>query len=216
MEIVQGKTYKASDFVSKCTDNSKEKCVIEFYDEAVNQDGKAIDYSKYSSPGTYTIQIMAHDNSNNYTPATNATLTITEKKKDSNKKKTDTTSTTIKKECKYGDNKYDKTKYVLATNITEDGCAIDLNLYQNEDLTKAVDNLMEKETVKLKKDFSVLNVPGSYTLNRNTQAILNNSGTGIVGYALHMELLIDDEIVESYFVNSDGSRVYSVNKYNLS
>lgn len=209
VQIKQGKSYKAADFVSSCTDNSKEDCKIKFYTDALDQDGNKIDFSKYSTEGSYNIQIVAYDKSGNYTSPVDATLTISA----SSQKKQKPIET--KKECKYGNDSYDMNKDILATNVTQDGCALDLNLYQDENVTKSVNALMEQETNRLKKDFSSLNVPGSFTLNRNTQAILNNSGKGIVGFSLHMELLINDEVAESYFVKEDGTRVFSVNKYNL-
>ncbi|MBQ4583766.1 MAG: InlB B-repeat-containing protein [Bacilli bacterium] len=71
--ITDEDSYYASDFVSSCTDNSKQDCYIEFY----NPDrGQRIDYSKYKNPGSYEIKIVGKDNSGNQTEPQTATLTI--------------------------------------------------------------------------------------------------------------------------------------------
>lgn len=204
--INQGDSYKASDFVENCNDNSND-CNAEFYTLATDQDGNAIDYSNYTNAGTYKIQIIATDASNNMT-IKDATLTI------------GTGGSNKPVACKYGDSNYDKDKYVLATNVTNNGCAIDLNLYQDKNIIAPVESIMEQETDKLKKEFSKLNVEGSISLNRDAVAVMNTAGKGIVGYTIHMELSITKdnktEVVESYYLDANNKRVYSTNKYNLS
>lgn len=204
--IKAGDNYKAEDFVESCTDNSGEDCQINFYTLGIDQDGNKIDYESFTTQGTYQIQIIASDSSKNNTIKT-TTLII------------GNGSSTQPIICKYGDTNYDTNKYILATDVTENGCALDLNLYQNEKTLERVTALMEEETIKLKKEFNKLNISGNITLNRNTETILNTKGTGIVGYSLHIELRVEKdgqtEIIESYYVKSDGTRVYSINKYNL-
>lgn len=208
LHINKGEKYKTKDFIDNCTDNSKEDCKIDFYNLATDQDGNTINYENYTNEGTYTIQISASDNSEN-TVIESTTLTIGE----GNNNITNPTT------CKYGNNDYDYKKYVLATDVTENGCALDLNLYKDEKIMAPVKNLMEQETKKLKNEFSKLNVQGNITLNRYTEAILNTSGNGIVGFSLHMELIVTnngkEEVAESYYVKSNGTRVYSINKYYL-
>ena len=74
---------------------------------------------------------------------------------------------------------------------------------------------MENDTARLKKEFESLNINAPVTLNRLAQAVINNDGTGIVGYTVHMEASIDNIVVESYYINLNGQRIYSVNEYNL-
>ena len=68
-------------------------------------------------------------------------------------------------------------------------------------------------------EFKKLNITSDVTVNRKPEVILNKTGKGVVGYSLQMELFENingkDELVESYYLKLDGSRVYSVNKYNL-
>ncbi|MDE6285309.1 MAG: hypothetical protein K2M17_06140, partial [Bacilli bacterium] len=197
--INAGETYKAEDFIESCTDNSKEDCKVEFYTLAIDQEGNKIDYSNYQATGNYKIQIVASDTSNN-TSVVDTTLTIGE-------------GTPINPVCQYGNNEYD-TAYILAVDITENGCAINEELHQDETVTAAVRAIMESETEKLKKEFSKLNGSGTITLNRNISAVRNKAGTGIVGYSLLMELAItkngNTELAESYYLDLSGKRIFSV------
>lgn len=203
INIEKGYEYKASDFVKSCVDDSKEKCNIKFYDLATDIDGNLKDYSSYTENGEYTIQIIALDSSDNSSAPAKATLTI------------GTPSKTGDILCKYGKNEYNSNEYILATYITDNNCAVDLDLYNDPKIASAANRIMENDTTKLKKEFQTLNINKAVTLNRHAQAVINKDNTGIVGYTVHMEMLIDDEIVESYYVKLDGQRVYSINKYNL-
>ncbi len=203
INVEKGYDYQASDFVSKCTDNSNKECLYKFYELTTDQDGNPVDYSTYKEDGEYTVLIVAYDETGNETAPAKATLVI------------GTPSETGEILCKYGKNDYDTEKYVLATYITQNDCALDLNLYNDEKTQIPATQIMENETEKLKKEFESLHINSPVTLNRIAQAVINNDGTGIVGYTVHMELIIDDKVVESYYVNLEGHRVYSVNEYNL-
>ncbi len=203
VNVENGYEYSANDFVESCTDDSNEECNYKFYDLAFDQDGNPIDYSSYKEEGEYTIQIIAYDEAGNETAPTKATLVI------------GTPSETGEILCKYGNNDYDTEKYILATYITQNNCALDLNLYNDEKTVLAANQIMENETTRLKKEFESLNINSAITLNRLAQAVINKDNTGIVGYTVHMELIIDEKIVESYYVNIDGQRVFTVNDYNL-
>lgn len=203
--IKVGDKYKASDFVKSCEDNSKEDCVIEFYDLGVNQDGQKIDYSSFVNEGSYTVQIVASDKSGNKTSPVNVTLNIGK-------------ATSQKTKCTYGSDEYDNQKYIMAISVTDNGCALDLNLYQNEDILAPVNELIESETKKIKKEFSKvkLNAKTIY-LNSSIGTIINSSGKGIVGYSVKITVSIynndTSEVIEDFYLNKDGSRNYLVNKY---
>lgn len=209
--IPVGGTYKASDFVDSCTDNSGEECIIEFYELGMNQEGETIDYSSYKDEGTYSIQIVAKDSSGNATSPITVSLSIGEGGNI-------TTPTT----CNFGGSDYDTNKYILGVNVSQNGCALDLNLYQNDATTKPAYDLAEQDTEKLQKEISKLNISQNLQkhLDRLITPVLNNSGTGLVGYTIHQELSITyedgtKEVVASYYIDTNGKRVYSVNTYNL-
>ena len=74
--ISVGDTYKAKDFVESCKDNSNKECNVEFYDSGVNQNGEKLNYGSFTNEGTYTIQLIASDESGNKTSPVSATLNI--------------------------------------------------------------------------------------------------------------------------------------------
>ena len=203
--ISVGASYKASDFVESCKDNSNVACSIEFYDSGVNQDGQKIDYSAYTSEGTYTVQIIASDESGNKTSPVSATLNIGKGSK---------TQTT----CTYGNNEYDSKNNIMAIDVTDNGCALDLNLYQNEEILKPVNDLIKSETEKIKKEFGKikLDVKNIY-INSSIGTIINTSGKGVVGYTVRITISIYNndvnEVIEDYYINTNGTRNYLTNKY---
>ncbi len=203
LELEEGKKYSLDDFIIDCTDNSNEQCAINFNDTT------GIDYTAYSAPGNYVVQIVANDSSNNKV-VQEANLTIKSK---------DGEIHVDPSLCTFGNDEYDQDQYILALKVTENGCGRDLNLYQSDILLNGVNAIMEQETEKIQKEFSKLNIEGEKNLNRTSQPVLNLTGNGLVGYTIHMEVSIlnDDveEVVESYYLNLDGSRIYSINKYNL-
>ena len=193
--------------MESCTDNSKEKCKVSFYNLSLSQTGQKIDYSKYTEDGTYVVQIVASDASGNSTSPQSVKLII-----GSGESKNNTV-------CEYGNDVYDSSTYLLAVNVTENGCALDLNVYDNETTVAPVNRIIENETAKLKKEFTKVNLgTQNIYLNSNIEPVLNTAGTGIVGYTLYMEVSIIDsnnqkEIIESYNVDINGQRVYKINKY---
>lgn len=205
VSISIGKSYKASDFVESCKDNSNKTCNIEFYDSGVNQDGQKIDYSTYSSEGTYTVQIIASDESGNKTSPVSATLNIGKSAK-------------LQTTCTYGNNEYDNINNIMAVDVTDNGCALDLNLYQNEEILAPVNTLIKSETEKIKKEFGKikLDVKNIY-INSSIGTIINTSGKGVVGYSVRITISIYNndvnEVIEDYYININGSRNYLTNKY---
>ena len=203
--VAIGDSYNAKDFVESCKDNSNKNCDVEFYDSGVNQNGEKIDYSKFTEEGSYTVQIIASDASGNKTSPMSATLNIGKASGKPNN-------------CKFGNNEYDKSSYTMAVDVTDNGCALDLNLYQNEEILAPVNDLIKSETEKIKKEFSKikLNVKSVY-INTSIGTILNTTGNGVVGYSVKVTVSIYNndvnEVIEDYYLNTNGSRNYSVNKY---
>lgn len=69
-EIYEDETYNVDDFVESCSDNSQQKCDVNFLNTSI------VDYSKFKDPGTYQIKIQAEDNSGNKSEAQTVNLTI--------------------------------------------------------------------------------------------------------------------------------------------
>lgn len=204
--IPVGSSYKASDFVESCSDNSKDECNVSFYSLGLSQDGSKIDYSSFKNEGSYSVQIIATDASGNASRPKIANLIIGK-------------STTNPTTCNYGGSEYDTSKYILAVNVTDNGCALDLNLYHDEKIQAPVIAVADAEQKKLEKEFSKINlgVKDIY-VDRNIGPVLNTSGTGVVGYTLFIEVSIinsngEKEVIESYHVNLNGGREYVINKY---
>ena len=64
-----------------------------------------------------------------------------------------------------------------------------------------------------------LNLTGTLALNRKVTAVINTSGSGIVGYELKMTVTITNngksETIAEYKVNNAGKRVFITNPYKL-
>lgn len=201
VHIDEGEIYEAKDFVKECKDNSKENCIIEFYDSAVDNNGNNLNYSTFTDSGTYTVEIVAKDESGNKTNPQKATLVIGDGK-------------TNPEVCQYGNNEYD-TSNILSVDVTTNGCAVDLNLYKSETMLKPVNELINAETEKLKKEFSKINLGvDNIHVDSNVTTIINKSGDGVVGYTLKIKVSINDgEVIEEYYLNASGAREYIINKY---
>lgn len=210
--ITKGKNYTVNDFITSCSDNSNKKCNISFYTEGIDEDGKSIDYSKFTEAGTYSIKISAKDESGNQ--IVKETQLVIRKNSQENNNKPVTTN------CKYGNNVYDKSKYLVAVDISSKGCAVSLDLYNDATMTEEINKLMETESTRIKKDINKLNLSGKLTLNRKVTAVINTIGDGIVGYELRITVLVTNNnknnTVVDYKVDQDGKRVFITNPYSIS
>ncbi len=216
--IAKGKNYTANDFVKECTDNSNHECQISFFTEGVNEEGELTDYSQYQEIGVYPIKIVAKDDAGNEN-VQETTLTIEESGSATNPETPDTPDEPAT--CKYGNNKYDTEKYLVAVDITTNGCAVSLDLYKSPNMMAGINKLMETETTKIKKDLETLKLTGDFSINRKIVVVLNEDGDGIVGYELQMTVTITKndgsiETITEYKVNNNGERVFISNNYNLS
>lgn len=213
VSIKLNSTYIAKDFVESCSDNSKENCEIAFY-EGTDENGNKLDYSNYKNVGTYSIKISAKDSSGNQT-IKETKLIITKNSSSGNNKPSTETPVT----CKYGNNVYDTSKYLVAVDITTNKCAVSLDLYKNSSMTEEIYKLMDTETTRLEKDMGMLNLSGTPSLNRKVTAVINTTGDGIVGYELRMTVMMTikdkTEVVVDYKVDNDGKRSFIANPHKL-
>lgn len=211
LTISPNATYNANDFVESCTDNSGNDCIISFYQNGTDEDGKNTDYSQYTKEGTYSIKISAKDKANNES--------VSETKLIIQKNGTSTPKPPVGNTCKYGNNVYDTNEYLLAKDISTNGCAISLDLYNDTQTTLEINKMMETETTRIKKDIENLNISGTNALIRTKRAIVNKAGSGIVGYELEFIVTITNqnkvETVAQYKLNSAGKRIFTINPYKL-
>ncbi len=213
VSISENDSYSANDFVDSCKDNSTRNCIIEFYSKGTDENGKVINYSKYTKAGSYPVKIQAKDESGNIT-IEEANLIISKKSS-----VTPTPTPTPGTNCKHGNNVYDTSKYVLAVDVTTNGCAISLDLYKDSSMTDQVKKILDSETTRIKKDIESLDLDGILALNRNVKAIVNKSGDGFVGYQITMIATLskngNDTTVAEYLLNSKGERIFNINPYKL-
>lgn len=216
--INEGETYNPKDFVESCTDNSEKECQITFAQNSLDEDGNTIDYSVFKDIGSYSIKITATDNANNENTQ-ETTLNIVKRGTEITDPETPNNPDTPTN-CKYGNGEYDTSSYLIAVPVTNNGCAISLDLYKDSQTASGINKLMETETVRIQKDVNALNLKGTPTLNRKVTAVINTSGDGIVGYELKMTVIITNneksETVADYKIDSNGKRVFTTNPYNLS
>ncbi len=214
VRINENASYKAQDFVESCSDNSKHECSISFYEDGTNEDGEKIDYSSYKKSGTYPIKIAAQDEAGN-TTIEEVNLIIGEVTTTNPEPGSNPEHTT----CKYGTAEYDTNEYLLASNVTTNGCALSLDLWKDETIAAEINRILETETTRIKKDVTALKLSGIPAISRNIITVTNKTGDGIVGYALTMVVRITDnnetKTVAEYRVNSEGRRVFITNPYNL-
>ena len=74
MKITEGESYKITDFIESCSDNSKGECTYKYY--YADYENDELNFENYTSPGTYDIVIVALDDSRNISLPVNTKLTI--------------------------------------------------------------------------------------------------------------------------------------------
>ena len=172
-----GIIYTAQDFVDKCEVKEGLKCVVKFVDSDVDSEGNYTDYSKYKDPGEYTVKIVASvlDDGETYTTTASAKLTI----KDGD---------ALPEDCEFGTKKYDRTKYYLAYDVTENGCAIDPQSYTSLSYRRHVDDIAntEAQRIKLQVEKAITNNGKTLYLNICKNPVLNDTDTGLVGYSIRL------------------------------
>lgn len=206
LSIDEGDSYSYSDFVSSCSDNTGDECEISFYTKNLSQDGESIDYSSFSESGEYEIVILAVDKSGNETTKS-TTLIIGEISE----------STESSKVCTYGNNDYESS-YILSVSVSDNGCALSLDLYQNSTVREVADELVISEVEKIKTQIeSISGLQTNIIVNSNVNAILNTTGNGFVGYSIYIEVTEESgDVIASYYLDEDGDRIYIENPYSLS
>ena len=202
--ISEGEYYTINDFVSSCSDNSGKECALSY--------GKP-EFGKITSPGIYTVPIVAADLSGNTAEIQNAKLIINAKP-----------VTPKPVTCKYGSSAY-TSDHVLTYSLIENGCAIDGNYAKTDTYISRPDEMSKVSLDQLKTDIENKNISMTIQFSRNVIPILNNEKTGLVGYAVFISAdqmekdkngkLYKVKTVLSYDLNPNGSRKYTINELGL-
>ncbi len=202
--ISEGESYSYSDFVTDCTDNSNESCIVYFRTGSYDSNNNLLNYASYSSVGSYDIVIVAEDSSGNQSFLT-TTLYITGD------------SDEVVQSCSYGNSSY-SSAYILAYNVTNNGCALSLDLYQNSSVREPIETIANNEETKIKTEIdSVADLSQNLIIYKSITAILNDTADGFVGYSLYIEVSDDSgNRIVSYYLTESGSRIYIENPYSLS
>ena len=204
LTILTGDSYKPSDFVTNCVDNSNLNCYFEYYKNAVDNKGKAIDFGSYTKEGTYIIKIVAYDDAGNASEPVETQLTIV---------KSDIVV------CDYGENNLEKGT-PISVKVSDTNCSLNPKAYNDPEVLDSTNALIENEKGKLSSEFKNINLnTQNVIIDAEINPVFNQTNEGLVGYlvniTVYIERGVENDIIEEYYINLDGSRKYTVNKYNL-
>lgn len=217
--------YNVEDFVDYCEDNSGEDCKIYYY----NPNGAATDnevtenitdYSSYTNNGTYKILIVAEDINGNKTEPLETSLVIGSGDQND-------------KTCSFGDMKVSssRVKFPIAVYAgdVDLNCAIDKELWDNATIQVPANEMYQTDYKRLQSQLEEI-LRTNYPAGANIKvypsyiSVLNDKLTGLVGYGIFVKVYVaelnkqidlDQNLVMSYYLNSDGSRLYVANKYQI-
>lgn len=217
-----GEELSIDKFIESCEDNSKEECQYEYASGLTDANGNVLDYRDYVQDGSYTVKIIAKDPSGNATKPQEANLIIGQGAPQDG-------ST-----CQYGNLiiSPSRLKYPLAVVVGDQNtnCAVDKNLWNNSSVQAPVNDFYNKDIQNLKPDLESKiksEFPNGASIKAYPHyiALLNDSLSGLVGYAVYVKIYVapqnesnveqDKYLVAAYYLNSDGTRKYENNKYNL-
>lgn len=226
--INEGSTYTINDFVTSCSDNSGKECVLDY---------EKTEYGKLTSPGTYTIGIIASDLSGNKAKIQNVKLTINS----NNPTPTPTPNPTPNpkpnptpnpkpntKTCNFGSTN-PAGQHVVTYSVVKDKCPVDKNLAKTDTYASVLQQLQKTGTAdldKLKQEINNKNITMKIYFVLNVVPVFNTENKGLVGYSLYInayEVVHNDKTgkdetgrtIISYDINPNGSRKYIVNELGL-
>ena len=225
VEIETGGIYAIEDFIDTCTDNSDGECIVEYYSESIDQNGNPIDYSSFTADGKYLIKIIAKDESGNtIEPPKEAQLTI------------GTGETQVQPTvCNYGDLTVNtETHYYPIAVVVGDqnaNCALNRDLWDSASVQNPVNRFYEEDYTRLKNQITEIlkeEYPNGAKIVAYPHyiAVLNADLRGLVGYAIYVKVYVadsstteqvdsDENLKVAYYLRSDRSRDYEVNKFDL-
>ena len=221
LKINYGESYVLDEFVESCIDNSNTDCVISYY-----QDNN---YSSFYEPGTYTVKIVAKDESGNAADVQETRLII-----EGNEVEIPGPGTPT--ECVYGNMTVSDQRYPMAVVVGDqtNDCAIDRNLWDDKDTQEPASKFLKQDLETLKQDAKFKSYIDTNFHETDTNIVVksdiigiyNDAASGLVGYGIYVEIYISarsdttqadapEKLVLSYYLNADYTRHYITNKCNL-
>lgn len=198
--ITEGEFYTINDFVTSCSDNSGKECAISY---------EKPEYGKATSPGTYTIAIIASDLSGNTAEVQRAKLVI-------KAKQTTPTPKPNTKNCQYGSTSY-TSDHVITYSVIKNNCPVDGNYAKTDTYITTPFKTAQDDLEKLKKEIEAKNISMKIKFDLTVIPILNNEKTGLIGYAAYISgtNTATNKVVVSYDINPNGTRKYTINELGL-
>ena len=113
----------------------------------------------------------------------------------------------------------------------QNSCALNRDLWDDEETQKPAKDKFEKDLNKLQDDFKKIyetkypNGAQTY-IYQDFKAIYNTENKGLVGYAIYVKLYAtatgvnmdknnNDNLIAEYYLKQDGTRQYINNPYNI-
>ena len=122
--------------------------------------------------------------------------------------------------CTYGSTKY-TSNHVLTYSLIKNNCPVAASYAKNGTYISTPEQMTVNDLEKLKQEIYNKNISMKIYFVRNVVPVLNNEGTGLVGYSAYIigyEVTADNQTgrtVISYDINPNGSRKYIVNELGL-
>ncbi|MBQ6841405.1 MAG: hypothetical protein IJO63_04760 [Bacilli bacterium] len=223
--IPTGGSYSIQDFFLNCEDNSDKECFLEYDTTAIDQNGNPIDFSAYTADGKYVIKIIAKDETGNATEPQSVNLTIGN----------ESSVTPLPSNCSYGDLTVntDTHNYPIAVIVGDEinGCALNRDLWDSASVQTPVNDFYKKDYERLETQLKPVlkeEYPNGAKIVAYPHyvAVLNKDLKGLVGYAIYVKVYAADStsdaqvdsdanLILSYYLRSDKTREYDVNKFKL-
>ena len=201
--ITEGEEYSITDFISSCSDNSGKECVYSYTDQK---------FDKYTAAGTYDIGIYASDTSGNKTEAQTTKLIINTKQNGGGTKPNGGS----KNGCQFGDGT-SPVSTPLAYSLVKNNCAVDPAYAKTNTYISVPEKMGREDLARLKDEFIKSGINAEIKTEFNVIPIFNTTAKGLIGYQI--EIIASNnktgEVIEHYYVNSNKTRTYVVNKLNF-
>ena len=195
--ITEGDYYTINDFVTSCADNSGKECILSY---------EVPEYGKLTSPGNYTISIVAADLSGNTAAIQKAKLVINAKP----------VTPKPNKNCEFGSTSFSN-QHIITYSLVKNNCPVDAKYAKTDTYITTPEQMARKDLDNLKKQINNKNISMEIKFELVVIPVLNNEKTGLVGYAAYISGTNTEtgKVVISYDINPNGTRKYIVNELGI-